>query len=79
MNQPQGNKTLSTLRSVGLIILIFILVNFLFETIITIIESQAAISLYGIFPFTRIALLIGTIFVFRSYRRNKQAAKEAKR
>ncbi len=78
MTERQKNKTLHIVKAVGLVILIFVLVNFLFETIITIIESQAAVSLYGIFPFTRIILLVLTIVIYRRYSQNKRTASEHK-
>ncbi len=76
MAERQNDKTLHKVKTVGLVTLIFVLVNFLFETIITIIESQAAVSLYGIFPFTRIILLVLTIVIYRRYARKKAAALE---
>ena len=78
MAERQNNKTLHTVKAVGLVTLIFVLVNFLFETIITVIESQVAVSLYGIFPFTRIILLVLTIVIYRRYAQRKRTALEHK-
>ena len=78
MTEHQKNKTLHIVKAVGLVILIFVLVNFLFETIITIIESQVAVSLYGIFPFTRVIILVLTIVIYRRYAQKKRTATEFK-
>ena len=45
----------------------FLLGNFVFETIITLIESSQSIRLYEMFPFTRLALLLLTIVLARRY------------
>lgn len=55
----------------GTALLIFILVNFAFETFITWLENQTQQWLYPIFPFTRIGLLIITILVTNSYIRRR--------
>lgn len=45
----------------------FLLGNFTFETIITLVESSQTVRLYEVFPFTRIVLLVLTIVLTRKY------------
>lgn len=59
------------IKSILIVLLLFLAINFAFELVIEIIESQFPISLYQIFPFTRVAILIATIYGYRRYIRRK--------
>lgn len=59
------------IKSILIVLLLFLAINFVFELVIEIIESQYPISLYQIFPFTRIAILIATVCGYRRYLRRK--------
>ena len=52
-------------KIIGVGVLLYLLGNTVFETIIEYIESIYTISLYGIFPYTRVALLILAIVLMR--------------
>lgn len=52
-------------KIIGVGVLLYLLGNTVFETIIEYIESIYPISLYGIFPYTRVALLILAIVLMR--------------
>lgn len=76
--QEQQLKRLKLWKVIGLTIFWFLLGNYIFETIIEIIESHVYISLYEIFPYTRIALLVVAILIARSYW-IKQGSKKKKK
>jgi len=65
------------LKFAGIVLLIFLLVNTLFEALIALIERYYPVSLYGIFPFTRIGLLVLTILAVRALRSPRAKRKTA--
>ena len=68
MSKAQHTKqSPSVIKSILIVLLLFLAINFVFELIVTVLESQFPISLYHIVPFTRIALLIATIYGYRRY------------
>ncbi len=59
-------------------VLLFIFGNFVFETILTLLENQLQTFLYPIFPYTRLFLLIITILLANYYIRRKQGRQKQK-
>ncbi|MCW1907916.1 MAG: hypothetical protein KIH63_001070 [Candidatus Saccharibacteria bacterium] len=59
-------------------VLLFIFGNFVFETILTLLENQLQTFLYPIFPYTRLFLLIITILLANYYIRRKQSKPKQK-
>lgn len=65
------------IKSILIIILLFLAINFVFELVVEIIESQFPISLYQIFPFTRIAILIAIVYGYRRYKSREHRGSES--
>lgn len=78
---PEEEKPLHKVNKIKVYIitvLLFIFGNFVFETILTLLENQLQTFLYPIFPYTRLLLLIITILLANYYIRRKQSKPKQK-
>ncbi len=74
----QVTKKLSRLKVYVIALVVFIIINFLIETCITLIENETRQWLYPIFPYTRIGLLIITVLVANYYIRRRMGSPKPK-
>lgn len=68
---PAQKTKINKAKVYGIALVLFLLVNFGFETLITIVENSSQQWLYPIFPYTRIGLLIITILAANYYIRRR--------
>lgn len=77
-DENEAKHTVNKFKIYAIASLIFILGNFIFETVVALIESQQQTLLYPILPFTRIYLLIVTILAANYFIRRRQGKPKQK-
>lgn len=77
-DESETKHTVNKVKIYAVAVLIFVLVNFVFETVLALIESQQQVLLYPVLPYTRLYLLIVTILAANYHIRRKQGKPKQK-